>query len=546
MRLFSLVKALVALGLAVGLTTTADAQCTTGGTGGAIPTTGTGGGGAWPGTLPPSPFVSTLNVTVPGGATVLNSVRINGLNHTWVGDIHAVLESPAGTKVNVLYKLGSVAGDLGCANLISGDFTFVDPIVATNPCGAAATPLSCSSLVTGTYTQEVGDWPTGTAGIDNTALESLPISSGTWTLTIYDWAGGDVGTVTSWDLCFGSPTIPTGGGGIWNCVGVGGGGLFPVSGADGTWPTVLPTGQLTSTLAVNVPAGATEITAVKLNGLSHTWLGDCQIVLSSPAGVNYNIFQEMDGAFGAGCDDPFNGNYSFVDPVTGTNECGGPANTFLCSGVGSTLPPGAYGQYYGLWTSGDAGIVNVNLSSIPLASGTWTLSIYDWFIGADNGSLTSWELCFDAGPSAPANYCTAGTTTNGCNAVMSGSAQPSASLANPCVLSVANVEGQKQGLIFYGVNNTGFSPASWGVGSSSFLCVKSPNQRTGTQSSGGTAGACNGSFTLDWNAYQAANPGALGNPFLAGSKVYAQAWFRDPPAPKTTNLSDGLELTVQP
>jgi hypothetical protein len=31
-----------------------------------------------------------------------------------------------------------------------------------------------------------------------------------------------------------------------------------------------------------------------------------------------------------------------------------------------------------------------------------------------------------------------------------------------------------------------------------------------------------------------------------GNKAYVQAWFRDPPAVKTTNLSDGLELTYQP
>jgi hypothetical protein len=28
--------------------------------------------------------------------------------------------------------------------------------------------------------------------------------------------------------------------------------------------------------------------------------------------------------------------------------------------------------------------------------------------------------------------------------------------------------------------------------------------------------------------------------------IDAQAWFRDPPAPKTTNLSDGREFTVVP
>jgi hypothetical protein len=53
-------------------------------------------------------------------------------------------------------------------------------------------------------------------------------------------------------------------------------------------------------------------------------------------------------------------------------------------------------------------------------------------------------------------------------------------------------------------------------------------------------------ITLDWDAYLSANPSTLGAPFSAGQKIYAQAWFRDPPAPKTTNLSDAVELTVQP
>jgi hypothetical protein len=147
--------------------------------------------------------------------------------------------------------------------------------------------------------------------------------------------------------------------------------------------------------------------------------------------------------------------------------------------------------------------------------------------------------------STPTIYCTAGTSTHGCTAAISATAQPSASLATPCVINVANVEGQKQGLIFYG--NQPMSPATaWAPGSTSFLCVKSPTQRTGTQSAGGTVGQCDGSFALDWNAFQAANPGALGNPFTSGDKVYAQAWFRDPPAAKTTNLSNAIEMTYQP
>ncbi len=164
----------------------------------------------------------------------------------------------------------------------------------------------------------------------------------------------------------------------------------------------------------------------------------------------------------------------------------------------------------------------------------------------DSGGASE-MVVYDLGVPAPSNvvtYCTAGTSTNGCNASISASGPPSAALASACTLSVANVEGQKLGLILYGVSGSLALP--WGAGSSSFLCVKPPTQRTATQNSGGSFGACNGAFSLDWNAYFAANPLALGSPFSVGAKVHAQGWHRDPPAPKSTNLSNGLELTVAP
>jgi hypothetical protein len=194
-----------------------------------------------------------------------------------------------------------------------------------------------------------------------------------------------------------------------------------------------------------------------------------------------------------------------------------------------------------------------------------------WLVGDDAGQLLySWDLALGAydvatlispspfselfsgggyapslfGASTPTVYCTAGTTTNGCVPAISASNQPSVSAANPCGISIANVEGQKSGLIFYSI--TGAQAAPWSATSTSFLCVKSPTQRSAPQNSGGTASACDGSLTLDWNAYQAANPGALGNPWSVGAKAYVQGWFRDPPASKTTNLSDAVELTYVP
>ncbi len=172
---------------------------------------------------------------------------------------------------------------------------------------------------------------------------------------------------------------------------------------------------------------------------------------------------------------------------------------------------------------------------------------YGEFVAPNLGGLDAWLARYDsAGPPHPVSYCTASTTGNGCSASISANAQPSVSFTTQCTLSIANVEGQRQGLIFYGVDNTGFSPLPWSSGSSSFLCVKPPTQRTSIQNSGGVIASCNGTLSLDWNAFHAANPGALGAPFTAGSKVYAQGWFRDPPAPKSTNLSNALELTVVP
>ena len=146
-------------------------------------------------------------------------------------------------------------------------------------------------------------------------------------------------------------------------------------------------------------------------------------------------------------------------------------------------------------------------------------------------------------PAAPISYCTSGTTTNGCLASITATANPSVSLANSCTVTVSNVEGLKNGIVFYGLASNN---APWAIGSNSTLCVKTPTQRTGAQLSGGTVNACDGTFTLDWNAFQTANPGALGQPWVTGEKAYVQAWFRDPPAIKTTNLSNGVQLTYVP
>lgn len=166
--------------------------------------------------------------------------------------------------------------------------------------------------------------------------------------------------------------------------------------------------------------------------------------------------------------------------------------------------------------------------------------------GPFQDSFNHWKLrIFGQCTVPPVVYCTAGTTANGCSASIYASDNPDVAHSNTCQIAVANVEGLKVGIVFYGLAAF-VQPWCQLTPGSSFLCVKSPTVRTGVQSSGGTFGSCNGSLALDWNAFHSANPGALGAPWSAGERAYLQAWFRDPASCKTTSLSNAVELTYQP
>jgi len=150
-----------------------------------------------------------------------------------------------------------------------------------------------------------------------------------------------------------------------------------------------------------------------------------------------------------------------------------------------------------------------------------------------------------AAQGAPTPYCTSGTSTNGCVPTISANVQPNVANTGGCVITTIGLEGQKNGLTFYGINNSGFTPTPWDPAGTSFLCVKAPTVRMGIANTGGTTNLCNGVLSTNWDAFQIANPGALGNPWTVGEKVYAQSWYRDPGAARGSNLSNALELTLR-
>jgi hypothetical protein len=119
---------------------------------------------------------------------------------------------------------------------------------------------------------------------------------------------------------------------------------------------------------------------------------------------------------------------------------------------------------------------------------------------------------------------------------MSLSGTASATSAAPFLVEADEIPSGRGGLLFYG-----FEPANLPL-QGGRLCVRQPLKRTALQQSGGV-GPCGGRYSYDFNALIRSGS----NPALtAGRTVYGQYWFRDPPAPSTTGLSDGAQFLILP
>jgi hypothetical protein len=187
--------------------------------------------------------------------------------------------------------------------------------------------------------------------------------------------------------------------------------------------------------------------------------------------------------------------------------------------------------------AGDAAIDVLLAASVPEG----------WFVTATataepTGATSEFSACLQLSGQGIASYCTAGTSASGCQATLSASGLPSATAPSGFTVSAAGVEGNKDGLFFFGTAGRQASP--WGNGTS-LQCVAPPVGRAGLLAGSGTNGACDGAFSQDlnarWQAKAYQNPGA-------GAIVQLQLWYRDPqnPSNQTTSLSDAIEFVVGP
>jgi hypothetical protein len=143
------------------------------------------------------------------------------------------------------------------------------------------------------------------------------------------------------------------------------------------------------------------------------------------------------------------------------------------------------------------------------------------------------------------SYCTAGSSAGGCQALMSVAGVASATAISGFDLVATTVEGNKDGLFFYGTNGRQANP--WGSGTS-YVCVIPPRLRSGLFAGSGSAGNCDGSFTTDLNARWCATcPKPAHNPG-AGATMQAQLWYRDPQntSNQTSGMSDAIEFCIEP
>lgn len=234
----------------------ANAQSATG-PGSLIPAAGTGGGSTYP-TLPPSPGSS--DAFVLNGVTGVSSIEVQGLAHTYIGDVQMVLWDPDGVGHLIFLRPGYLnPGSFGnSGNFGGGTYTFVES-------GGGSLPSTSTPGVdppAGTYNQTFDSggvaWIDGDQGVLNTPMGSIAGPRGTWTLQFYDWAGGDTGSFIGWTMnyttddpgtpyCFGDSLCPCGntgafGNGCANGVNPDGAQLTGVGVADVTKDSLLLSG----------------------------------------------------------------------------------------------------------------------------------------------------------------------------------------------------------------------------------------------------------------------------------------------------------------
>lgn len=157
-----------------------------------------------------NPYPSTINVTGLSGNIENVRVTLNGISHTWVGDLNIVLVAPGGQKIALMQRVGIAPGPADCCGY-SGDFANAN---ITFSASAASTIPNLIPIPSGTYLPSIGNSqnnppapaPAGPYSADMTTLNGTgSAQNGTWRLFIEDGSAGDTGQIAGgWSITFAS------------------------------------------------------------------------------------------------------------------------------------------------------------------------------------------------------------------------------------------------------------------------------------------------------------------------------------------------------
>lgn len=171
---------------------------------GAAVISASGSGGAIPQAITShtNPGVINSDIIIASGGIVTGNltVTINGLTHTWVGDVSATLTHvESGLSQDLFWRVGGLTStSFGDSSNYGGDYSFNNSF-AGDLWAAAASGDTNLVIPGGSY------FPTSAlsgSAVDLSEFFNGTTAAGTWRLTIQDWALGDLGSFTGWDLSF--------------------------------------------------------------------------------------------------------------------------------------------------------------------------------------------------------------------------------------------------------------------------------------------------------------------------------------------------------
>ena len=301
------------------------------------------------------PIVVSSTINVAGAGTYLFDVEVTtAITHTFAGDLDVTIQSPAGTVVTLTTDNGGTND-----NVFNGTVWDDD----ANPAGQV--PYTNNNGLVGDHAYVNLTLASPLAPEEALAAFIGENPNGTWTITISDDASGDGGSLDSWSL--GITTLdqtPV------TAVTLGSNNT-PVAIGAGAPPIVVSS-------TINVAGAGTYLFDVDATtGITHTFPGDLDVTIQSPAGTVVTLTTDNGGTN----DNVFNGTVWDDDanpagqvPYTNNNGMAGD-HAYLNLTLASLLAPE---EGLGAFIGEDP-------------NGTWTITISD-DATADGGSLDSWSL----------------------------------------------------------------------------------------------------------------------------------------------------------